>query len=360
MEEKKLLKVGISIGDLNGIGTEIILQTFADKRMFKQCVPIIYGTVQVINEHIKSLGLPDIKINEIEKAEQAKEGVLNVFKCWDDKVSIELGKENKANGRFALDALRGVAADAILNKIDAIVTAPVSKELINTEKEKFVGQTEFFTDACSVSESLMLMNSDNLRVGLVTNHLPVAKVAEAIDTNQIIRKLLTLNQGLVEDFGIERPKIAVLALNPHAGDGGLIGKEEKDVIDPAIKEAKNEGVMAVGPFPADAFFGTGNYQKYDAVLAMYHDQGLIPFKALAFGSGTNVTLGLPIVRTSPDHGPAFDIAGKNMAEASSFRKAIFNAVDIAKHRAAYKEMHKNPIKRNGVEEMKQTQRDDKY
>lgn len=352
MEQQQLHKIGISIGDLNGIGTEIILKAFSDKRMFNFCIPIVYGTVQVIKEHTKTLGLKEIKLNVISKAEEAEKDVLNVLSCWDEDVKINLGKEEKSLGRYALDALRGVAADAILNKIDAIVTAPVSKELINSDKEKFVGQTEFFTEASSSSGSLMLMASDELRIGLVTNHLPVSEVAQAITSNQIIRKLLTLNKGLKTDFGFDRPKIAVLSLNPHAGDGGLIGNEEKDIIIPAIKEAKNEGVLAVGPFPADAFFGTGSYTKYDAVIAMFHDQGLIPFKAIAFGSGTNVTLGLPIVRTSPDHGPAFDIAGKNIADESSFRQAIYTALDIVKNRKIYTEIHKNPIKRMTVDEMK--------
>lgn len=349
---KDSIKIGISIGDLNGIGVEIILKSFSDKRMFKQCTPIVYGASEVVEAHAKALNIEGVKLKSISKAEDAEVGILNVLECWTDKVNISLGKEDKSLGKYAFKALEAVANDAIAKKIDAIVTAPVSKELISTAEQKFVGQTEFFTQKTSASESLMLMASETLKVGLVTNHLPVSDIAKSISINGIIRKLLTLNKGLKKDYGLEKPKIAVLALNPHAGDGGVIGNEENDILIPAIKEAKNEKVMAVGPFPADAFFGTGNYKNYDAVLAMFHDQGLIPFKAISFGSGTNVTLGLPIIRTSPDHGPAFDIAGKGKADESSFRTAVYIAMDIANNRKTYTEIHANPLKRLSVDDMK--------
>ncbi|MCL4111830.1 UNVERIFIED_CONTAM: hypothetical protein GTU68_018086, partial [Idotea baltica] len=355
--EQKLLTVGISIGDLNGIGVEIILKAFDDRRMFERCIPIIYGAEAVVNKHSELIKI-NIPTKKITTPEEAEAGVLNVIDCWNDTVNIKLGKEDKTLGKYAFFALEAVAKDALENKIDAIVTAPVSKELINTDSHKFVGQTEFFTTAANISESLMLMASEGLKVGLVTNHLPVAEVAEAISVNKIVRKLLVLNKGLITSFNIQKPRIAVLSLNPHAGDGGVIGNEENDILIPAIAAAKGEGVMAVGPFAADAFFGTGNYQKYDAVLAMFHDQGLIPFKALTFGSGTNVTLGLPFVRTSPDHGPAFDIAGANKADASSFREAIYTAVDIAQNRSVHTEIHKNPIKRMSFDDLKKMQKED--
>ncbi len=352
------MKIGISIGDLNGIGGEIILKTFADDRMYKHCTPIVFGSEKALKRHAELLELSTNNFKTINNIEEAQEGKLNIFNCWQENISINLGKEDKALGKYALKALDEVAKAAIDKKIDAIVTAPVSKELINTPEQKFVGQTEFFTQKSGASESLMLMASESLKVGLVTNHLPVAEVAKAINKNGIIRKLLTLNKGLKTAYGIEKPKIAVLSLNPHAGDGGLIGNEEKEIILPALNEAKKEGVLAIGPYPADAFFGNGNHKNFDAVLAMFHDQGLVPFKALSFGNGTNVTLGLPIVRTSPDHGPAFDIAGKNMANFNSLRQAIFTATDIARHRNTFKEIHKNPIKKLSIDDLKKLQKED--
>jgi len=348
-----LPKIGISIGDLNGIGIEIIMKTFADERMFKYCIPIVYGSGKAMAYHRNVLEMESFRFNNISSTEHAKPDTLNVINCWEDAPQINVGTANAELGNYALKALEAVAYDAIEKKIDAIVTAPVNKGLINTDAQPFTGQTEFFTNRSQAPNSLMLMTADHVRVGLVSNHLPISDVASSITKEAILKKLSILNRSLKQDYLIVKPKIAVLSLNPHAGDNGTIGKEDDEIVRPAIEQAKQEKLLVFGPFPADSFFGSGDYASYDAVLAMYHDQGLVPFKTLSFGEGVNVTAGLPIVRTSPDHGTAFDIAGKNIADPSSFRQAIFEAIAITKNRTQHAEMHANPVKKHDPSKLRE-------
>jgi 4-hydroxythreonine-4-phosphate dehydrogenase len=336
------LKIGISIGDFNGIGLEVILKTLKNKKLIDLCVPIIYGSSKVVSYHKNIVGV-EFSFQNIRDAERPFHDRINIVNCWQDNVNITLGKPTEHSGMYAFQALEYAVQELKQGHIDALVTAPISKEAMQMANFPFPGHTEYLTHQLGAEENLMLMVSDNMRVGLVTNHLPLGDVASAISKELIQKKLSILQESLRVDFGIERPAIAVLALNPHAGDGGLLGDEEETMIRPAIIEAKKKGMLVMGPFAADGFFGAARHVKYDAMLAMYHDQGLIPFKALSFGEGVNFTAGLPAVRTSPDHGTAFDIAGKNEADPSSFRKALYTAIDIARHRKAYKEMYANAL-----------------
>ena len=337
--------VGITIGDMNGIGIEVIIKTFADRRMLDHCTPIIYGSSRAISYHRKVLRSDDFAYHITNSVQKVKHGVCNIINCWNDEVPITIGRPNQRMGWFAMRALEAAATDLKAGYLTSLVTAPVNKNLVNSETESFVGHTEYLNEVCGVKESLMFLVSETLRVGLVTNHLPIKDVAANITSERILAKLRIMCQSLECDFGLVRPKIAVLALNPHAGDGGLIGSEEEDIIKPAINRAKQENLLAFGPFAADGFFGSALYRQFDAILAMYHDQGLVPFKSLSFGHGVNYTAGLPVVRTSPDHGTAYDIAGKNIASEESFRTAIFMALDIVKSRAHYTEMNANPLQR---------------
>ncbi|MBL7817454.1 MAG: 4-hydroxythreonine-4-phosphate dehydrogenase PdxA [Saprospiraceae bacterium] len=337
------LKIGISIGDLNGIGLEVILKTVSDERILKLCTPILYGSSKVVSYH-KNIVQVEFPFANIRTTEEAEDGKVNVVNCWNENVNITLGKIGEAGGKYALRALEAAVQALKEEEIDALVTAPINKKAMAMAGFTHVGHTEYITEQLEAKESLMLMVNDGLRVGLVTNHLPLSKVAENVTREKILSKLTILNQTLKVDFNIERPTIAVLALNPHAGDEGTIGMEEEETIRPAIDMAKERGMMAFGPFPADGFFGSGQHAKFDGILAMYHDQGLVAFKALSFGDGVNYTAGLSGVRTSPDHGTAFEIAGKNVADPSSFRKALFLALDIAKNRRLHAEMTANPLK----------------
>jgi 4-phospho-D-threonate 3-dehydrogenase / 4-phospho-D-erythronate 3-dehydrogenase len=337
------LKIGITIGDMNGIGLEVILKTVADERILKHFIPIIYGSSKVVSYH-KNIVQVDFPFANINSATAAEPGKVNVVNCWQDNVNITVGKLSEAGGMYAYKALEIATAELKKGDIDALVTAPIHKKAMQMAGFPFPGHTEYFTQEFGVKESIMLMVNDNLRVGLVTNHLPLSKVAENITRERILQKIKILDETLKIDFFIEKPTIAVLGLNPHAGDGGAIGHEEENIILPAIEQAKEQGILAMGPYPADGFFGNAKHLKFNAILAMYHDQGLIPFKALSFGDGVNYTAGLPFVRTSPDHGTAFDIAGMNLADPSSFRKALFMAVDIAKNREQYSIMSANPLK----------------
>lgn len=336
-------KIGITVGDINGIGLEVILKTFAIKELLKHCTPIVYGSSKVISYHKNIAGVENIFLSNAKGAERVNDDKINVINCWQDTVNITLGKETEDGGKYAYISLDKATNDLKLGLIDAIVTAPINKKAMQLANFPYPGHTEYLTKELGGS-NLMLMVHDTLRVGLVTNHLPLSQVASAITKDQIKKKIKLFNKCLKMDFGIERPIIAVLALNPHASDGGVIGNEEEEIIRPAIITAKKNGVMIVGPFGADGFFGSGQYKKYDGILAMYHDQGLIPFKTLSFGSGVNFTAGLEGVRTSPDHGTAYDIAGKNEADPTSFRKALFLAIDVARNRSTYEESHANPIK----------------
>ncbi len=337
------IKLGISIGDINGIGTEVILKTFRDKRMLDFCTPVIFGDFNMMNELKKRLHFDDLYLNKIQSIEMAKGNTINVINCWKEEVKLNLGQNNSDGGKYALKSLQAANTALKNGQLDALVTAPINKDNIQSDDFKFPGHTEFLEKEHK-GKSLMLMLSDNLRIGVVTGHIPLEKVSEHISTDSILDKLNTLNQSLKQDFGIRKPKIAVLGLNPHAGDNGVIGNEEKKTIIPALKKAEEQNILAFGPYPADGFFGSNKRQAFDGILAMYHDQGLVPFKTLSFGNGVNFTAGLDIVRTSPDHGTAFDIAGKNQAQESSFRQAVYTACDVSKKRKEWQELNSNPLK----------------
>ena len=337
------LKIGISIGDMNGIGLEVILKTVSDARILNLCTPVLFGSSKVVSYH-KNIVQVEFPFANLRSAEEAESGKVNVVNCWQENVNIMLGKVSEEGGRYAYKALEMAVAALKIGSIDGLVTAPINKKAMQLANFPHAGHTEYITEQLGATESVMLMLSDDLRIGLVTNHLPLSKVVENVTQERILKKLMILDETLRIDFNIGRPTIAVLGLNPHAGDEGALGEEEETIIRPAIEMAKERGIFAMGPFPADGFFGSGQHKKYDAILAMYHDQGLIPFKALSFGSGVNYTAGLGAVRTSPDHGTAFDIAGKDMADPSSFRQALFTALDIAQNRVAFAEMTANPIK----------------
>ena len=339
------IRIGISIGDINGIGLEVILKTLNDNRILNNCTPVIYGSSKVVSYHKNIVGLETFQFNTAKSGDRLKMDRINVVNCWQDNVNITLGKISDSSGKYAKISLDQAVIDLKNGYIDALVTAPINKKAMEMASFNFPGHTEFLTHEFEVKESLMLMVNEGLRVGLVTNHLPLREVPDAISRELINTKLDLLNTSLQVDFGIDRPTIAILGLNPHASDDGVIGEEEEKVIRPVVIEAKKKGVLAMGPYPADGFFGSSQYRKFDGILAMYHDQGLIPFKALSFGNGVNYTAGLPIVRTSPDHGTAYEIAGKNVADHSSFRQALFQAIDIARNRQDYKEMTANPLKK---------------
>jgi len=336
------IKLGISVGDINGIGMEVIIKTFKDSRMLDICTPIVYGSSKVSTFHRKALHINDFSFNIIKSAKEANAKKTNIIDCWKEAIEITLGQSTEAGGKYALASLEAATADLKNGSIDALVTAPINKDNIQSTEFNFPGHTEYLTDKFE-GDSLMLMVNDNLKIGVATNHIPLNKVANTLTSDIIFGKLKILNKSLIQDFCITNPKIAVLGLNPHAGDNGLLGKEEENVIIPAIDNAKSIGINTFGPYPADGFFGSGNYQKFDAVLAMYHDQGLIPFKSLSFGEGTNFTAGLNIIRTSPDHGVAYEISGQNKAEESSFRQAVYKACDIYKNREFAAEINKNPL-----------------
>jgi 4-hydroxythreonine-4-phosphate dehydrogenase len=342
MSEK--IKIGISIGDVNGIGLEVIIKTLADARVFDYCTPIVYGHTKVASFHRRLSNVHDMNFNVISSASQAVAKKANMINCWEEDVKIEVGVNNEIGGKYAFLSLQKATDDLVNGEIDALVTAPINKENIQSEDFKFPGHTEYLQERDNAPESLMFLVSDTLRVGVVTGHIPVSKIAESITIEKILNKLKLMNASLQTDFWIRKPKIAVLGLNPHAGDNGLIGSEELTTIIPAIEEARANDILAFGPYAADGFFANGTYMQFDAVLAMYHDQGLIPFKTIAFESGVNYTAGLKFVRTSPDHGTAYDIAGKNMASEISFREALFTAVHIVKHRKETAELNENPLK----------------
>lgn len=344
-EEKmsKRIKLGISIGDINGIGLEVIIKTFQDNRMLDFCTPIIYASSKLSSIHRKTLEINDFSFHKISRADEANQKKPNIIECWKNEVEISFGNATEEGGKYALISLEAATNDLLNGKIDALVTAPINKNNIQSEIFDFPGHTEYLTDKFE-GESLMLMTSENLKIGVATNHIPLNNVANTLTSETIFSKLKILNKTLVQDFMITSPRIAVLGLNPHAGDNGLLGKEEEEMIIPAINNAKSVGINAFGPYPADGFFGSGNYKKFDAILGMYHDQGLIPFKSLSFGEGVNYTAGLNVIRTSPDHGVAYEIAGKNQASESSFRAAIYLACDIYKNRKLSEEINQNPLK----------------
>lgn len=334
--------VGISIGDLNGIGSEVILKTFEDTRMLELCTPVIFANVKIVSFLKKELKL-DVAIHGIDKLEQLVVGKINVLNVWREGVNLEFGKNDDVVGGYAIKSF--VAATKALKEglVDVLVTAPINKYNIQSEEFKFPGHTDYL-DKELEGDALMLMVHDDLRVGLLTDHVPVNEVAKHLNEKLISSKIKTIIQTLKQDFEIEKPKVAVLGLNPHSGDNGVIGQEEEKIIKPVLKKLFEAGNMVFGPFPADGFFGSAQYEKYDAVIATYHDQGLIPFKTLSFGNGVNYTAGLNKIRTSPDHGTAYEIAGKGVANHESFKEAVYLAIDIYNKRNEYQELIKNPLK----------------
>lgn len=342
MDKVNKIIVGISLGDLNGIGVEVILKTFEDNRMLDFCTPVIFGSSKIISFHKKALN-NSIQINEITSIDEINHAKLNLLNIWNEDVEVEIGKASKVSGEYAAKSLEHSVEQLKKNKIDVLLTAPINKETIQSETFCFPGHTEFLEEKLD-GKSLMILMTNELRIGLITGHIPIAKVAETISPELIKEKVEIMHQSLRQDFGINKPKIAVLGLNPHCGDKGVIGKEEDLIIKPTIDKIKENGKLVYGPYSADGFFGSKTYEKFDGILAMYHDQGLAPFKALSFGNGVNYTAGLSEIRTSPDHGTGFDIAGKNIADPSSFKAALFTAIDVFKSRKEYKELTKNPLK----------------
>ncbi|MBN2596410.1 4-hydroxythreonine-4-phosphate dehydrogenase PdxA [Labilibaculum sp.] len=337
------IRVGITHGDINGIGYEVIIKTLMDERMYEICTPIIYGSPKVAAYHRKALDIETFSLNNIKEAQEAHPNRTNIINCVDENIKVELGKSTSSAGESAFKALEAAVADLEKGLIDVLVTAPINKKNIQSKDFVFPGHTEYLESKLNSGKSLMLLISDKLRVGVVAGHVPISKVPEVVSKENIISKLNILNSSLQKDFGIRRPRIAVLSLNPHAGDEGLIGTEEIDVIIPALEEVREKGIMALGPYPADGFFGSSDYMKFDAILAMYHDQGLAPFKALAFDSGVNFTAGLSKIRTSPAHGTAYSIAGTNVASEKSFQQALYTAIDVFRNRENFEEINRNPM-----------------
>jgi 4-hydroxythreonine-4-phosphate dehydrogenase len=334
--------VGISIGDLNGIGSEVILKTFEDSRMLEMCTPVIFANAKILS-FVKKSFTSTIQFHGVDKLDQVLPGKVNVFNLWKEGVDINLGTNDEKIGEYAIKSF--VAATKALKEgvIDVLVTAPINKYNIQSEDFKFPGHTDYLEQELD-GNALMMMVQGDLRVGLLTDHVPLSEVSSHLTEELIKRKIETVRKSLIQDFSIVKPKIAVLGLNPHAGDGGVIGKEDDLVLKPTLKKIFDSGTMVFGPFPADGFFGSGQYEKYDAIIATYHDQGLIPFKTLSFGKGVNYTAGLNRVRTSPDHGTAYDIAGKDMADFNSFKEAVYLAIDIFRSRNQYEEISEKPLK----------------
>lgn len=341
--EQSPIRVGISIGDINGIGPEVIIKALRNPDMLIGCTPIIYASSKLLTAHKKLIDDDLFIFQGVNDATEAQDKKVNIVACWSEVADIEIGKATKNGGKHAFLSLEKATQDLAAGKIDVLVTAPISKETIHQAGFEFPGHTEYLAHLSGVDEALMMMVTEDLRVALVTSHIPLKDVPNVINENIVLDKIKKLNNSLIKDFGIVRPRIAVLGLNPHAGERGSMGTEESEIISPAIQKAMEKGILTFGPYPADGFFGSRHYLKFDAVLAMYHDQGLTGFKSLAFDNGVNFTAGLPIVRTSPDHGTAFDIAGKGIANEQSMRSAIYLAMDIYKTRKFIKEINSNPL-----------------
>lgn len=341
--EEKMIRVAITQGDTNGVGYEVILKTFADPAMFELCTPIIYGSPKIAAYHRKALNL-ETNFSIINSAEEARNGRLNILACFDEEVKVELGQPSEEAGLAAFKALDRAMTDYRAGLFDVLVTAPINKATIQSPGFHFPGHTEYIeTSVGDGNKALMILMNESLRVALVTTHLPIKEVSKAITKEAITEKATIFHKTLRRDFRISNPRIAVLSLNPHAGDNGLLGSEEQEVIKPAIDELEKAGIQAFGPYPADGFFGSNAYDHFDGVLAMYHDQGLAPFKTIALESGVNFTAGLPIIRTSPDHGTAYDIAGQGKADENSFRQAVYTAIDVFRNRKNYDEPLENPL-----------------
>lgn len=343
MQETEKIKLGISVGDLNGIGCEVALKTFLDNRMLDFCTPIFFASNKSIAAQKSALNL-EIKYNGVQDAAEAIDGKINVVNVWKEIPNLQFGEATQESGEFAIKSLRA-ATEALKNEtIDVLVTAPINKNTIQSEDFNFPGHTDFLAQELE-GESLMFMVTDGLKIGLLTDHVAVKDAPAAINPILIRTKVRTVEKSLQVDFGIRRPKVALLGINPHSGDNGTIGSEDEDVLKPVIKEMSDAGHLVFGPYSADSFFGSDTYKNFDAILAAYHDQGLIPFKTLSFGKGVNYTAGLSRVRTSPDHGTAYEIAGKGQADHSSFKEAVFTALHIFKNRTEYKELTENVLQK---------------
>lgn len=345
------IRIGITQGDINGIGYEVILKTLLDIRILDICTPIVYGSPKVAAYHRKTLNISDFSLNIIKSPEDANPKRANIINCLSDDIRVELGKSTATAGEASYLSLKKAVEDAKNGKLDALVTAPINKYNIQSDHFKFSGHTDFLKDYFNVSDVLMLMTSDFMKVGLLTVHIPLKDIFSFLTIEGISHKIRLMNRSLIEDFRIRKPKIAVLGLNPHAGEEGMLGKEEQEIIKPAIEILKKEDLLVFGPYAADGFFGSGNYLKFDGIFAMYHDQGLIPFKSLVLEEGVNYSAGLPIIRTSPAHGTAFDLAGKNLANHDSFRKAIYTACDIYQNRLFHADIINNPMKQVDLKEL---------
>jgi 4-hydroxythreonine-4-phosphate dehydrogenase len=341
--DSERVKVGITHGDMNGIGYEIIMKTFHDPRMLDSITPVVYGSSKVASYHRKSLNISEINFNLVKNAGAAIARRMNIVNVTHEEVKIDLGKSTEIAGQLAFKALEAAVQDLLQHQIDVLVTAPINKKNMQSANFRFPGHSEYLADRAGSKEHLMLMVCDKLRVGVITGHIPLKDVPGTITTELILRKIELMNRSLTRDFGIRKPKIAILGLNPHAGDLGVIGLEDEQVITPAVEQAWNHNLIVYGPYSADGFFGSNNYLKFDGILAMYHDQGMIPFKTLSFDRGINFTAGLPFVRTSPAHGTAYDLAGKNEASHNSFREAVYLAIDIFNNRKSFDENNSHPL-----------------
>lgn len=349
MEDSNKIRVGITHGDMNGIGYEVILKTFSDPTLFEWCTPILYGSPKVAAYHRKALNL-QTNFSIVNSLDEVQDGRLNVLNCTDDELKVELSKPTPEAGKAALDALETALKNYRDGDIDVLVTAPINKHTIQSDTFHFPGHTEYIQERVGDGrKALMILLKNDFRVALVTGHVPVREIAQELTQEQIMEKLAIFHRSLKQDFGIDSPRIAVFSLNPHAGDDGLLGTEEKEIIVPAMKAMAAKGVLSFGPYPADGFMGSGNYAHFDGILAMYHDQGLAPFKAMAMDEGVNFTAGLPIVRTSPAHGTAYDIAGQGVASEDSFRQAIYVAIDVFRNREREREIHARPLRKQYYE-----------
>jgi 4-hydroxythreonine-4-phosphate dehydrogenase len=356
MENK--VKVGISCGDPNGVGMEVVIKALADNRLLDFIIPVLYAHPEWIKATKKSIRMDEWMYTNVASAREAQPKKINLVTVSKDMpFSIEWGKADIKAGEWAYKSLEMAAQDLANNTIDVLVTAPINKETIQSKHAGFIGHTEYLAKMAGTEEVLMFLVADDLRVGIVTGHIPIKDVASKITKEAIIKKVKMMRDSLIKDFGIPSPRIAVLGLNPHAGDNGMLGSEEKEVIQPAVRELVDKGMMVYGPFGADGFFGSGAYRQFDAVLAMYHDQGLAPFKTMAFQNGVNFTAGLPIVRTSPDHGVGYDIAGKNQADESSLRASIYTACDVYHARKLFKEYGLNPLQKQSIKESRDDKRE---
>lgn len=349
--EGNTIKIGITHGDINGIGYEVILKMLDDNRILELCTPIIYGSAKIAAFYRKALGMQQQQLHQINNVAEARDGAVNIINVVGEECKVEPGQSTKEAGAAAFAALEKAVQDVSAGALDAIVTAPINKDNIQSDLFTFPGHTEYL-EASVGGKALMVLFNRDIRVALVTTHLPISKIAENITAERIVEKLKIFSDSLRSDFAIVHPRIAVLALNPHAGENGLLGSEEQDVIIPAITAAKEQGVECYGPYAADGFFGSGLFKHFDGILAMYHDQGLAPFKTMAMDSGVNFTAGLPIVRTSPDHGTGYDIAGQGKASEQSMREALYAAIDITRNRERYKEMTANPLRRQYFDKSK--------